>query len=36
MKSRSVGIIIRLRLLKQRNFGFGTISVTLLGFALFA
>ena len=27
--------LIRLRLLKQRNFGFGTISVTLLGFALF-
>jgi DHA2 family multidrug resistance protein len=27
--------LIRLRLLMQRNFGFGTISVTLLGFALF-
>src|SRR3979411_1110652 len=27
--------LIRLRLLKGRNFGFGTISVTLLGFALF-
>jgi DHA2 family multidrug resistance protein len=27
--------LIRLRLLKQRNFGFGTIAVTLLGFALF-
>jgi DHA2 family multidrug resistance protein len=27
--------LIRLRLLKQRDFGFGTISVTLLGFALF-
>jgi DHA2 family multidrug resistance protein len=27
--------LIRLRLLKRRNFGFGTISVTLLGFALF-
>src|ERR1700735_1028252 len=27
--------LIRLRLLKQRNFGFGTISATLLGFALF-
>jgi MFS transporter, DHA2 family, multidrug resistance protein len=27
--------LIRLRLLRQRNFGFGTISVTLLGFALF-
>ena len=27
--------LILLRLLKQRNFGFGTISVTLLGFALF-
>src|ERR1700694_2649926 len=27
--------LIRLRVLKQRNFGFGTISVTLLGFALF-
>jgi DHA2 family multidrug resistance protein len=27
--------LIRLRLLKQRNFGIGTISVTLLGFALF-
>jgi DHA2 family multidrug resistance protein len=27
--------LIRLRLLTQRNFGFGTISVTLLGFALF-
>src|SRR6195952_2469197 len=27
--------LIQLRLLKQRNFGFGTISVTLLGFALF-
>ena len=26
--------LIRLRLLKGRNFGFGTISVTLLGFAL--
>jgi len=27
--------LIRLRLLRQRNFGFGTIAVTLLGFALF-
>jgi DHA2 family multidrug resistance protein len=27
--------LIRLRLLKQRNFGFGTIATTLLGFALF-
>jgi MFS transporter, DHA2 family, multidrug resistance protein len=27
--------LIRLRLLKQRNFGIGTIAVTLLGFALF-
>ena len=27
--------LIRLRLLKNRNFGIGTISVTLLGFALF-
>src|SRR5260221_1856045 len=27
--------LIRLRLLAQRNFGFGTIAVTLLGFALF-
>jgi MFS transporter, DHA2 family, multidrug resistance protein len=27
--------LIRLRLLKQRNFGFGTIAATLLGFALF-
>jgi MFS transporter, DHA2 family, multidrug resistance protein len=27
--------LIRLRLLKQRNFGFGTIAMTLLGFALF-
>ncbi|WP_168212905.1 MULTISPECIES: MDR family MFS transporter [unclassified Bradyrhizobium] len=27
--------LIRLRLLMQRNFGFGTIAVTLLGFALF-
>jgi MFS transporter, DHA2 family, multidrug resistance protein len=27
--------LIRLRLLKQRNFGFGTVAVTLLGFALF-
>jgi MFS transporter, DHA2 family, multidrug resistance protein len=27
--------LIRLRLLKGRNFGFGTVSVTLLGFALF-
>ena len=27
--------LIRLRLLKQRNFGFGTIAVTMLGFALF-
>jgi DHA2 family multidrug resistance protein len=27
--------LIRLRLLKQRNFGFGTIAVTTLGFALF-
>jgi MFS transporter, DHA2 family, multidrug resistance protein len=27
--------LLRLRLLKQRNFGFGTIAVTLLGFALF-
>jgi DHA2 family multidrug resistance protein len=27
--------LIRLRLLKRRNFGFGTIAVTLLGFALF-
>jgi MFS transporter, DHA2 family, multidrug resistance protein len=27
--------LIRLRLLKQRNFGIGTISMTLLGFALF-
>jgi DHA2 family multidrug resistance protein len=27
--------LIRLRLLKNRNFGFGTISVTMLGFALF-
>jgi DHA2 family multidrug resistance protein len=27
--------LIQLRLLKQRNFGFGTIAVTLLGFALF-
>jgi MFS transporter, DHA2 family, multidrug resistance protein len=27
--------LIRLRLLKQRNFGFGTIASTLLGFALF-
>ena len=27
--------LIRLRLLKGRNFGFGTIAVTLLGFALF-
>jgi DHA2 family multidrug resistance protein len=27
--------LIRLRLLTRRNFGFGTISVTLLGFALF-
>jgi MFS transporter, DHA2 family, multidrug resistance protein len=27
--------LIRLRLLARRNFGFGTISVTLLGFALF-
>ena len=27
--------LIRLRLLKQRNFGFGTIAVTLVGFALF-
>jgi DHA2 family multidrug resistance protein len=27
--------LIRLRLLKARNFGFGTIAVTLLGFALF-
>ncbi len=27
--------LIRLRLLKSRNFGFGTIAVTMLGFALF-
>ncbi|MDE2601882.1 MAG: multidrug efflux MFS transporter [Bradyrhizobium sp.] len=27
--------LIRLRLLKNRNFGFGTIAVTMLGFALF-
>src|ERR1700689_1974743 len=27
--------LIRLRLLKRRNFGFGTIAMTLLGFALF-
>jgi DHA2 family multidrug resistance protein len=27
--------LIRLRLLKQRNFGFGTIAATMLGFALF-
>jgi len=27
--------LIRLRLLKRRNFGFGTVAVTLLGFALF-
>jgi DHA2 family multidrug resistance protein len=27
--------LIRLRLLRRRNFGFGTIAVTLLGFALF-
>jgi len=27
--------LIQLRLLRQRNFGFGTIAVTLLGFALF-
>jgi DHA2 family multidrug resistance protein len=27
--------LIRLRLLRSRNFGFGTVSVTLLGFALF-
>src|SRR5450755_3633822 len=27
--------LIRLRLLKQRNFGFGTIAMTMLGFALF-
>jgi DHA2 family multidrug resistance protein len=27
--------LIRLRLLKRRNFGFGTIAVTLVGFALF-
>jgi DHA2 family multidrug resistance protein len=27
--------LIRLRLLRQRNFGFGTIATTLLGFALF-
>jgi DHA2 family multidrug resistance protein len=27
--------LIQLRLLKRRNFGFGTIAVTLLGFALF-
>jgi MFS transporter, DHA2 family, multidrug resistance protein len=27
--------LIRLRLLKRRNFGFGTIATTLLGFALF-
>ncbi|MDE5444315.1 DHA2 family efflux MFS transporter permease subunit [Bradyrhizobium sp. CSA207] len=27
--------LIRLRLLKSRNFGFGTIAMTLLGFALF-
>ncbi|TDM75639.1 EmrB/QacA family drug resistance transporter, partial [Lactobacillus crispatus] len=27
--------LIRLRLLLQRNFGFGTIAMTLLGFALF-
>jgi MFS transporter, DHA2 family, multidrug resistance protein len=27
--------LIRLRLLKGRNFGFGTVAVTLLGFALF-
>src|SRR6202035_6008420 len=27
--------LIRLRLLKGRNFGFGTIAMTLLGFALF-
>jgi len=27
--------LIRLRLLRQRNFGFGTISVVLVGFALF-
>src|SRR3982075_3952700 len=27
--------LIRLRLLKQRNFGFGTIAMTMVGFALF-
>src|SRR6201996_3108408 len=27
--------LIRLRLLKERNFGFGTIAMTMLGFALF-
>jgi DHA2 family multidrug resistance protein len=27
--------LIRLRLLKQRNFGFGTVAMTMLGFALF-
>ena len=27
--------LIRLRLLKRRNFGFGTIAMTMLGFALF-
>src|ERR1700709_43305 len=27
--------LIRLRLLKGRNFGFGTIAMTMLGFALF-
>jgi DHA2 family multidrug resistance protein len=27
--------LIRLRLLMQRNFGFGTVAITLLGFALF-
>src|SRR4029079_16903512 len=27
--------LIRLRLLKRRNFGFGTIALTMVGFALF-
>src|SRR6185369_2061339 len=27
--------LIRLRLLKRRNFGFGTVALTMVGFALF-